>query len=193
MQLSSKAGPVVLKPFTNVHSPFWHSSFQHLTHTRSRSHWAPSRCRNHDIKSGSSSHSLLTGHGHRLQHPVSISPSPLCSRAEQQLCHPCSCSESAESWPRCSGAFRCQHPPSSLAKCQGRAPAPWAGSPGTGLPGAGSWEIPSWRGARAKEGVQAPLCSAVSDVKRSQAWEERLNQEKIFLFYTIMHSPLPAP
>lgn len=33
MQLSSKASSVVLKSFTNAHSPYWHRSFQHLTHT----------------------------------------------------------------------------------------------------------------------------------------------------------------
>lgn len=32
MQLSRKASSVVLKSFTNAHSPYWHSSFQCLTH-----------------------------------------------------------------------------------------------------------------------------------------------------------------
>lgn len=33
MQLSSKASSVALKSFTNARSPYWHSSFQHLTYT----------------------------------------------------------------------------------------------------------------------------------------------------------------
>lgn len=41
MQLSSKAGPVVLKPFTNVHSPILAQQLPTLRRTHSRSHWAP--------------------------------------------------------------------------------------------------------------------------------------------------------
>lgn len=36
MQLSSNVSSVVLKSFTNAHSPYWHSSFQHLTQTPSK-------------------------------------------------------------------------------------------------------------------------------------------------------------
>lgn len=162
MQLSSKASPVVLKPFTNVHSPFWHSSFQHLTHTLPKSPGT-----NTDATTTSNLVPLLTACCLVVVHhcPVCISPSPLCSRPEQQLCHP---PFSTEAQPRCSAALPCQHPPSSLAECQGSVPALRAGSAGAGLAEAGSWEVPCWRGARAKEGVQASLYSAASDVKRSQ-------------------------
>lgn len=105
MQLSSKASPVVLKPFTNVHSPFWHSSFQHLTHTLPKPLGT-----NATATTTSNLLSLLTACCLVMVHhcPGSISPS-LCSCSEQQLCRA----------PFCSGAPRCQHPPSSLAKCQG--------------------------------------------------------------------------
>lgn len=116
MQLSSKASPVVLKPFTNVHSPFWHSSFQHLTHTLPKSLGT-----NTAVTTTSNLLSLLTACYLVVVHhcPGSISPSPLCSCAEQQLCHAPFCSGSAGVQPHCSGTPRCQHPPSSLAKCQG--------------------------------------------------------------------------
>lgn len=141
MQLSSKASPVVLKPFTNVHSPFWHSSFQHLTHTLPKSPGTSTT-----VTTTSNLLPLLTACCLIVVHhcPVCIPPSPVCSQPEQQLCHPPFCYESAEAQPRCSAAPRCQHPPSSLAKCQGRVPAPQAASPGTGLAEAGSWKTPSW-------------------------------------------------
>lgn len=165
MQLSSKAGPVVLKPFTNVHSPFWHSSFQHLTHPlpKSLGTYAAATTASNLVPLLTACYLVMFHHC-----PACISPSPPCSQPEQQLCHPPSCSESAEAQPRCSAAPRCQHPPSSLAKCQGSAPAPWAGTPGTGLPEAGSWKSPSWRGATAKEGDQASLHSAAPDAKQRQ-------------------------
>lgn len=163
MQLSSKASPVVLKPFTNVHSPFWLSSFQHLTHTLPKSLGT-----NSTVTTTPNLLSLLTACYLVVVHhcPVSISPSPVCSCAEQQLCHAPSRWESAEAQPRCSAAPRCQHPPSSLAQCQGSAPAPWAGSPGTGLARARSWEAPSWRGKEQRKVSERHF--AASDVKQSQ-------------------------
>lgn len=74
MQLSSKASPVVLKPFTNVHSPLWHSSFQHLTHTLPKSLGT-----NTDVTTTSNLVPLLTAcYLVMVPHcPVCISPSPL--------------------------------------------------------------------------------------------------------------------
>lgn len=92
MQLSSKASPVVLKPFTNVHSPFWLSSFQHLTHTLPKSLGT-----NTAVTTTSNLVPLLTACYLVTVHHCSesISPSPPCSHAEQQLGHAPFCSGSA--------------------------------------------------------------------------------------------------
>lgn len=118
MQLSSKASPVVLKPFTNVHSPFWLSSFQHLTHTLPKSLGT-----NTAATTTSNPVPLLTACYLVVVHhcPVSISPSPPCSHAEQQLGQAPFSSQSAAAL-----IHRSWLPASSflLAKCQGSAPAP---------------------------------------------------------------------
>lgn len=83
MQLSSKASPVVLKPFTNVHSPFWHSSFQHLTHTLPKSPGT-----NTDATTTSNLVPLLTACCLVVVHhcPVCISPSPLSAPVQSSSC-----------------------------------------------------------------------------------------------------------
>lgn len=191
MQLSSKAGPVVLKPLTNVHSLFWHSSFQHLTHALLKSPGT-----NTTVTTTSNLVPLLTScylvmvtGSHHC--PVSVSPSPLCSSRAAAV----PCTFLLRERGSAAALLRLSSLPASsflLGKMSGQPPAPWAGSPGTGLPGAGSWEAPSWRGARAKEGVQASLCSAASDVKQSQAWEEQFKSGEDF-FPFLHHHAQPTP
>lgn len=180
MQLSSKASPVVLKPFTNVHSPFWHSSFQHLTHTLPKPLGT-----NATATTTSNLLSLLTACCLVMVHhcPGSISPS-LCSCSEQQPCRA----------PFCSGAPRCQHPPSSLAKCQGSSQGSSLGWQCWDRPGSGrKLGSPKLEGCKSKARCPSITLQRGCWREAKSGWEERLNQEKIFLFYTITHSPLPTP
>lgn len=142
MQLSTKASSVVLNSFTNAHSSYWHSSFQHL-HTHFQSYQAPTlvgyqsyhHYHNHDTKSCASSHNLLFG----LRPPLPCLHLPIPSLwhcLEQQLCHPAFCSNSTEAKPCCSAFLHCQYPPSSLAECQGSITPSWAQQ---------YWERPGWR------------------------------------------------
>lgn len=134
MQLSSKAGPVVLKPLTNVHSPFWHSSFQHLTHALLKSPGT-----NTTVTTTSNLVPLLTScylvmvtGSHHC--PVSVSPSPLCSSRAAAV----PCTFLLRERGSAAALLRLSSLPASsflLGKMSGQPPAPWAGSPGTGLPG----------------------------------------------------------
>lgn len=187
MQLSSKASPVVLKPFTNVHSPFWHSSFQHFdAHTpevTGHQHWC-----DHDIKPGASSHSLLLGRGPSLPCVHFPIPSLLPSRAAAV--------PSTFQYRSAAALLRRSSLPASsflLGRMSGQRSC---------SPGWQCWGRPGWGrelGSPKLEGCKSKgRCPSVT-LQRSfwreakSGWEEHLNQGKIFLFYTITHSPLPAP
>ena len=78
MQLSSKASSVVLKSFPNARSPHWHSSFQHLTHTRSKLPQAPTLSQlQHEVLclfSQSALRSWSTTAQLARTHPLSVTP-----------------------------------------------------------------------------------------------------------------------
>lgn len=169
-QLSRKASSVALKSFTNAHSPYWHSTFRHLTHTLSK---LPGT--NTIVTVTLSFVPFLTTCYLVLVHYclVCIYPSPLCdtvwsSSSAIRLSAPTAQKRSHAALQLFFVASILLPPWQSV---RAALPPAWArqswGRPGWGRELA--WEkVPCQRGARLKAGVQASLDTAASNVRQSR-------------------------
>lgn len=170
MQLSSKASSVALKSFPNAHSPYWHSSFQHLTHTLSK---LPGT--NTIVTVTLSLVPVLTTCYLVLVHYclVCIYPTLLCDSiwSSSSVIHPSALRTRMRSRAALQLFFIASIllPPRQNVRAALPPACAWQ-----------SWERPGWRrelawgkvpcrrDARVKEGVQAWLYTAASDMRQSQ-------------------------